>query len=402
MKIRYFFSLLMLILGLAGCATEPIVSSQGISVPPTTETQTEPALKIRVAIAVHQSSVHLVAPESFTLSGFPFGTPIVQKGEKNFHETTLTFDQLYAQKAYIEPLGEGQIQVNEKSFKGSMEIIGEPGGTLTVINELPLEDYVMGVLAGEIPRNWPLEALKAQAIAARTFAVLKRTTAREANAPYDLENTALFQMYQGSGLVNENIRQAVLETQGQIATYDSSPIQAFFHSNCGGETCGAMDVWSQDKPYLKPVPCPYGNNGAHFRWRAEVPIRDLVRQLRKAGVKIGDIVGLEALERDRSNRILKLSLMDADGSRKTMRGAAFRMAVGPDIIRSTRFTAEVGQDKVIFNGKGWGHGVGLCQEGACGMALKGYNAFEILRHYYHGIMIEQMKDNPRLTAYGAP
>lgn len=392
MKIQYY--LLLLILGLAGCATEPVVSNHQVETLPVAKVQTESAPKIRIAIAVRQASVHLVAPESFTLSGFPFETPGIQTEGKSYRETTLTFDRLYSKKAHIEPLGDGQIQVNGKSFKGSMEIIGEPGGTLTVINELPLEDYIMGVLAGEIPRDWPLEALKAQAIAARTFAVFKRQAARLKDEPYDLESSAQFQMYQGSGLVNEKIQQAVLETQGRIMTYNSKPIMACFHSNCGGETCGAVAVWHQDKPYLKAVHCPFGNNGTHFRWHAEVPILDLVRQLREAGVKIEDVVRLEVLERDESNRILRLSIMDADGSRQTMRGAAFRMAVGPDVIRSTRFTAEVGRNKVIFNGKGWGHGVGLCQEGACGMALKGYGAFDILRYYYQGILVEKM---PRET-----
>jgi stage II sporulation protein D len=298
-------------------------------------------------------------------------------------------------------LGDGQIEVNGRSFKGSMEIIGESGGTLTVVNELPLEDYVMGVLAGEIPREWPLEALKAQAIAARTFAVFQRDMARKKDEPYDLESTAQFQIYQGSGLVNEKIQQAVLETQGRIATYNSEPIMAFFHSNCGGNTCGAVDVWSQDEPYLKSVNCPFGNNGVHFRWRAEIPTRDLVRQLRSAGIEIGDIVRLDPLEEDDSNHILKLALMDSDGTRKTIRGTVFRKVAGPDVIRSTRFTAKVGPNKVIFVGKGWGHGVGLCQEGACGMALKGYNAFEILRYYYHGIAIEKMRNDPRLTSFDA-
>lgn len=273
-----------------------------------------------------------------------------------------------------------------------MEIIPEPGGTLTVINQLALEDYVMGVLAGEIPRNWPPEALKAQAIAARTFAVLERATAREKGDAYDLENTAQFQMYQGSELVNENIQRAVLETRGQIITYDSKPIYAFFHSNCGGETCGASDVWTKDQPYLKPVKCTYGNNGTHFRWQAEILVLDLVRKLRDAGIEVGDIVRLTAADRDESNRILKLSIMDSDGSIKTMKASEFRKAVGPDLIRSTRFTTETDGDKMVFNGKGWGHGVGLCQEGACGMALKGFKSFEILRYYYHGIMVEKIKE----------
>src|ERR1035441_9577536 len=193
MKITFFPLALLLIMG--GCATTTLSTAPTDSVPgpevnrpgnnpPNPET-------IRVAIAVRQSSVHLTAPDDFVLSGFPWGTPVVQLGEKRYRETTLTSDRLYAHKAFIEPMGEGQIQVNGKSFRGSMEILEGSRGTLTVINQLPLEDHVMGVIAREMPRNWPLEALKAQAIAARTFAVLNRQEARLKGLPYDLENTAL-------------------------------------------------------------------------------------------------------------------------------------------------------------------------------------------------------------------
>lgn len=384
--------LALLLLG-TGCATAPVSHNPFPSGPnPPATGETTPTLRIRVAIAVRQASIRLTAPESFVLSGFPMeGTPVVEKGEERYREAVLTADKLYGREALIEPLGEGQIGVNGKSYRGSLKIIGDGAGTLTAINELSLEDYVMGVLAGEIPRNWPLESLKAQAIAARTFAVLKRSQARGAGEPYDLENTALFQMYRGSDLVNDQIQQAVSQTAGEILTYDSKPIQAFFHSNCGGRTCGAKEVWSQDKPYLQSVPCTFGNNGAHFRWQAEISSADLARKLRAAGWKVSDVVGLKALSRDESNRIRELAVMDGDGAWKRIKGTAFRMAVGPDLIRSTRFDAVLKGTKVLFNGKGWGHGVGLCQEGACGMALKGYNAFEILRHYYQGVLIEKMK-----------
>lgn len=397
MKVIRLFWVLVCVLG--GCAT-PMVTKPLSEAVPKANTENPPpetievqggSQQIRVAIEVRQNAVHLVAPEEFVLSGFPWGTPIVRDGENRYQEITLTSDQLYAHKAYIEPTGEGQIRVNGKSFRGSMEIAEETGGTLTVINQLPLEEYVMGVLAGEIPRNWPLEALKAQAIAARTFAVLNRTEARQKGQPYDLENTALFQMYQGSELVNENIRKAVLETKNEILTYDNKPIAAFFHSNCGGYTSGALGVWSKDQPYLQPVSCPFGNNGEHFRWRAEISIPDMVRKLRGAGLKIEDVVKIEILDRDESNRIQALSIMDGDGSWKKMKGSAFRMALGPDLVRSTRFDTKVEGNKVLFNGKGWGHGVGLCQEGAYGMAMKGYGAFDILRYYYRGVMLEKLK-----------
>jgi stage II sporulation protein D len=357
------------------------------------KTEVENHPRIRVAIVIHQVSIHVVAPEYFMLSGFDFdGTPAVgQNSEKRFQEITLTPSQLYEKKAILTPMGDGQIEINGNPYRGSMEISKDSDGTLTVINDVDLEDYVMGVVAGEVPKNWPLEALKAQAIAARTFAVLKREEAREAGNPYDLENTALFQMYQGSGIINDNIQKAVSETSGEIITYNNKPIEAFFHSNCGGETSDAQSVWSQDLPYLQSVRCDYGNRGTHYRWQAEVLIPDLVRELRAAGMKIGDVVEIRPMDRDESGRIRQLAIVDSDGEIRNMKSSVFRMALGPDLIRSTNFKARVENDRVVFNGLGWGHGVGLCQEGACGMAMMGFNAFEILRYYYRGIMVETLK-----------
>lgn len=396
---RTIFSLILVSTFLGGCVRlssySPSLTYSGTEEQATPVTQPNPDRhRIRVAIVVRQAKVHLLAPENFILSGFPLdGTPVVKKGLKSFHEATLTPDQLYAHKAYIETFGEGEIQVNGKSYRGSMEIVEDKRGTLTVINELPLEEYVMGVLAGEIPRNWPLEALKAQAVAARTFAVLNQSQARKRGDSYDLENTAFYQMYRGSDLVNGNIQKAVEQTQGEILTYHSAPIMAFFHSNCGGKTSGAQGVWSKDEPYLKPVDCPFGNDGEHFRWRTEMKTLDLARKLRGAGLSLADVARLEPLARDESNRIVEIEVMDEKGHREKMKGSAFRMAVGPDLIRSTRFDPIVQNDKVVFSGKGWGHGVGLCQEGAHGMALKGYRAFDILRHYYPGIMVEKLREN---------
>ncbi len=117
----------------------------------------------------------------------------------------------------------------------------------------------------------------------------------------------------------------------------------------------------------------------------------MVRKLRSAGVKIEDVVGIDIMSRDESNRIQELTITDGDGSLKKMKGSAFRMALGPDLVRSTRFDPKVEGKKVVFIGKGWGHGVGLCQEGAYGMALKGYGAFDILRYYYRGVILEKIK-----------
>jgi stage II sporulation protein D len=386
------------LLGLTGCVTLDHQANPwetaAIPVEPTAEGTVEPTpppMTIRVAIAVKRTSVRLQAPEAFELSGFPWSTPTVRKSDGSYRQVELTAERLYSGKAYIKPSGDGSIQVDGRGYKGSIEVVDEGKGLLTVINELPLEDYVMGVLAGEIPGNGPAEALKAQAIAARTFALLNRVQARQKKDPYDLENTALFQMYQGMDRVTDTIRQAVLSTRSEILTYGNKPIAAFFHSNCGGRTADSSTVWSQAHPYLRSVPCSFGNHGNHFQWSADVLVSDLVRKLRSAGLKVSDIAGLTVLSRDEGERVLKVAIRDSDGMNKEMKGSSFRMAIGPDVIRSTRFEARVDNSRVHFTGKGWGHGVGLCQEGAFGMAQKGYSAFDILRHYYRGIMVEKME-----------
>ncbi len=355
--------------------------------------------RIRVAISLRQPSVKLVAPETFILEGFPMpqAPPSLSPAPtltptKPLREAVLTPSKIDEKGARIEPLGEGEIEVDGMKFQGNMEIIHDGAGTLTVINDVALEDYVTGVLAGEIPHEWPLEALKAQAIAARTFAFLKMMDARQKGQKYDVENNAFYQVYQGTGKVDDEMIRAVKETRGEILVYGDRPIEAYFHSNCGGHTTSAKDVWGKDQPYLRSVSCEFGNNGAHYRWKASIPIRDIVRKLKSIGVTLSDVVRISGLDVDGGDRIVNLDILDADGRVHTLKANAFRMALGPDLVKSTHFSARVEGDKVLFDGKGWGHGVGLCQEGAQGMANHGYGAFDILRHYYQGIMIEKITD----------
>jgi stage II sporulation protein D len=390
--------ILLMIILTVGCVpmrtyvstAKPVAESEVETV---SRTQEEKLINlIRVAVVVRHPSVQLIIPEQFNLSGLsPGNSNVVYKDGKKFIQFEVTIHDLENSRAYIKPRGEGEVSVDGNRYKGAIEIVEEKNGCLTVINELFLEDYVMGVLAGEIPGSWPMEALKAQAIAARTFALYKQDEAKKKKQTYDIENTALAQMYIGSRLVNQNIRRAVMETQGEILTYRDEPIMAVFHSNCGGETTSATDVWSQDQPYLKPVSCDFGNQGPHYFWKEIIKVSDIVRKLRAANIPIYDIVQISSIDRDESHRVRMLSLMDGDGVKKQIKGAAFRMAVGPDLIRSTRFEAQLQGDKIEFNGLGWGHGVGLCQEGANGMAKAGYGAFDILRHYYYGVILDKMR-----------
>jgi stage II sporulation protein D len=339
---------------------------------------------VRVAILTRQNEIKIQAPENFTLTGFDL--PV-----SSAHSVTLNAAKLSAQKARLQTLANTPVRVNGQSYQGAIEFFPDANGTLTVVNEVGLEDYVAGVLLGEVPRDWPLEAMKAQAIAARTFAVLKRTEARAAGSHWDLESHTLYQVYKGSTGASDTARQAVSKTRGEILTWKGQPIMAFYHSNCGGKTCLASNVWGQDQPYLKSVRCPFCRQGPHFSWKAVLTHEDITRKLRAAGLKIGNLADLRPLERDDSDRILEIEVIDTEGRHLKMRGNAFRSALGSDVIRGTRFNLELTGEGFEFRGRGWGHGVGMCQEGAWGMARDGYRCSEILRKYYPGALIEEWK-----------
>jgi len=353
----------------------------------------EPVHLIRIAVAVHRPSVRLLVPSGASVSGVSSlnARTILRDGHKYYNFDVTVHDLQGA--AIFRSNGLGDMEVAGTRYKGTLEVLEGPDGYVSVINEVPMEDYVMGVLAGEIPASWPLEALKAQAIAARTFAVYKQRESRRKGLSYDLESSTQYQMYLGSQVVNEKLRQAVLETKDEIMTYQDQPIMAVFHSNCGGETSNAEPVWGSDRPYLRPESCSFDKNGKHYRWQAELSVPDAVDALRKAGVKIFDVTGITVIDRDKGGRILSLVLRDGEGRKHTVKGAAFRMALGADVVRSTRFDAKLENGKITLTGTGWGHGVGLCQDGACGMAKAGYGAFDILRHYYYGIIVDRLKEN---------
>ncbi len=383
----------LLMFVLAGCA-----APQRQSIPPLKRPPDQAPVKLearspimRVAIALRRSDVKIRFPREYTVTGLPVenGTPDASDGVR---EVRVTADRIRGDSARLTPLkSHDEVWVDGKPYHGALEVRVDRQSTITVVNEVPLEEYLLGVLSGEVPKDWPLEALKAQAVAARTFAVRKRDEARAAGLAWDLENTNLYQVYEGSGKIGGGIQRAVKETNGIILTHGSRPIQAMFHSNCGGRTSRASDVWSSDQPYLRSVACGYCAKGAHYHWRAELLIPDLVRKLRTSGMDLSDVAGLKVEEWDASGRVRRLVILDADGKRIAVRGSQFRMAVGPDLVKSARFEAEILSDRVVFRGRGWGHGVGLCQEGAEGMARAGFNAFEILRKYYPGVIKERLK-----------
>jgi stage II sporulation protein D len=273
------------------------------------------------------------------------------------------------------------IYAGGKMYRGSLEVKwGAPG--LMVVNTLDIEEYLYGVVAKEAPSQWEMAALRAQAIVARTYALYKRT--RQASRDYDV--AALYfrdQHYEGYGAEHPRTTQAVNDTKGLVLTCHGELIPAYYHAESAGYTENSEYVWSSAHPCLRAVKAPMHPASPYLQWSASVSLQDMRAALIKQGYAIGAIRHLEPVERSETGRITQLKISHKAGE-TVMRGTDFRLALGPEVIRSTRFTVQIRDGRALFNGQGWGHGVGLCQWCIQGMAEQGYDYEAILTHYYQG------------------
>jgi stage II sporulation protein D len=274
----------------------------------------------------------------------------------------------------------GTLIVNGKGYRGKVEVSAADKGLL-VVNELPLEEYLVGLINCEISSQWPIEAVKAQAVIARTYALYQKANRR--GQLFHLESTVLDQVYDGCDLEDSRAARGVHETAGEVLTFDGAIIQAFYHSSCGGHTETADNVWGVSLPYLKSVTCKYCLSAPSVRWEQVVPLQKIEGLLKLSGLR-----EVRAAERTARGRVQTLELLTSRGTTR-ISGAKFRQAVGYGVIRSTNFFVRTVGDDVVFSGIGSGHGVGLCQWGAKERAAEGFDYREILSYYYPGTRLQQ-------------
>ncbi|NTV52416.1 MAG: SpoIID/LytB domain-containing protein [Candidatus Firestonebacteria bacterium] len=292
---------------------------------------------------------------------------------------------LLAQKIRLVPNNnDDALKVNGLRYRGQLELTCVARGGILAVNFVPVEDYLKGVVPNEVLYTWPVEALKAQAVAARTF-TLSRMGASSEHADYDVEAGTNSQVYRGLDSEREATNRAVEASAHLVATYQGRFISAFYHSNCGGHTADVRHVWGSDTPYLKGVVCGFCDDSPHAVWSLALSRSELVSALAQRNIKT--IQSLEMVGRLPDGRALSLEIRH-DGVNEVMKAAAFRMLVGPERLKSTNFEISPSTKNVVFKGRGWGHGVGLCQEGACGLARAGYGFNEILQFYYPGSDIQ--------------
>ena len=285
----------------------------------------------------------------------------------------------------------GELTVNGLTVGGRV-IVKRQNGKLIAINELPLEDYVKGVVAHEMNANWHPEALKAQAIASRTYALYKMRQAGKRD--FDVAATTKDQVYRGRAGADGPAAPAVDETRDQILVYRDEPILAAFSSTAAGPTEDAMNVWSIDLPYLKGVECPFDMNSPNYQWQTDVWLPMLEQRLREEGFPVGVIGSINPAFYSKAGRLTHVRILHSDGE-LYVKGEDLRRVLGYTVLASTQFEFEVNGFQIQFTGRGNGHGVGLCQWGAKELAEKGYSAAAILRYYYPGTDLREITSLPR-------
>lgn len=279
-----------------------------------------------------------------------------------------------------------------KRYRGNIEFRVENGG-LVAINELNIEDYLRGVVPAEMPSSWPAEALKAQAVVARNYALQK--VEATSGSSYNLTNDQFSQVYSGYDAEVSATDKAIEETRGVVMLNRGKLISAFFHSSSGGYTENSEDVWYNALPYIKYKVDPYDKNNLHYNWQVNYTTAQLLEMFKNAGYKFKNITGIDTVYTASGARVKKLTVSGVGTDDKPLRAEIanadnVRIALG---LKSALFTLKKVYDKdkyltgVNITGSGWGHGLGLSQWGASGMAKQGYKYQDILKYYYSEINI---------------
>ena len=326
----------------------------------------------------------------------------------------------------------------DRTYPGIIEIRVDHSGLLMSLTELPLELYLEGVVPAEMPSTFPIEALKAQAVAARSE-LLSKIGLKHPNDPFDLCAHVHCQSYSGCSHYDELASKAVKQTHGLVLMLDGKVAEAVYSACCGGHTEDKVNVWQPpDSPHLKGKwdiasdkdipnkldlsreidiekwismrPAAWCNPATHedlpgillnaekyFRWEVTYSCRELEDIIRrKSGEDIGNLIDIVPLKRGNSGRLMEIEILGTMRNLRIQRELNIRNVLSPKYLYSACFTitVEEGADgrpiNFILQGAGWGHGVGMCQVGAGVMAAKDHDFKAILNHYYPGTTVEKI------------
>lgn len=335
---------------------------------------------IRVAIADNQKTVTLSSASTLIVEG---ATAKAQEKKKTFSAASFSNKPIRVRSS------DGLVRINGKAYRGRLEIRKKQNGLLLAVNELDLEDYLKGVIASEIPHTWEFEALKAQAVASRSYALYQKRTVE--NRPYHIVATVNDQVYNGNSAERKKAVQAVQATEGLIITYRGQVIPAFYHSSCGGHTENAAELWGIDVPYLKGVDCECQEISKYGLWEKRMSLSKVVSALKRLGYQVKDITDLGIESMTPAGRVKMVAIRAVDEV-ALVPAETLRSTLGNTVIPSVFFELEREGDEAVFSGRGSGHGVGLCQWGTKEMAERGFDFRAILQHYYPGTKLARISE----------
>lgn len=299
----------------------------------------------------------------------------------------------HSDNAILEISSPGQ---KNRKYRGAFEI-NFKSGALQVINVVKIDDYLMGVVPVEMPANYPEEALKAQAVAARTYALKDKN--KHLSSGFDLCDTTHCQVYDGVAAEKSRSTQAVTDTRRMVLTYNNELASTMYSADCGGATRDYSEICPNGNfPYLCGVIDP--DDIPRTCWEKTYSISEMQNELVKAGIQEAkELQKLSVSRVSDSGRVASVDIISGDAT-KTISSEKLRSVLGADAIKSTLFTIECSTDTITFKGKGWGHGIGLCQTGAKYLATAPHNyTFEqILTHYFPGTSITLINDTASLGA----
>ncbi len=339
----------------------------------------EPTVRVLLAEA---ESLELELPEGADIAAANGRQDALPPGRYRLsaqHDAVSMEGRELGEKIAFAPDGERFVHAG-RDYAGEAIVIAQ-GRMLLLVNRLPLEAYLDGVLPAEMPPSFAPEALAAQAVAARTFAWRLLEGVQPTGKPYDLTAGVMDQAYVGMGAASPTTREAVRATRGRILRYDGETAFTAFHAHSGGRLEDDAAVWAADMPYLAHAADPVTMATKPLRWGHAVDSAEMAGLLARNGFQVRRVRDVRVRERTASGRIARVEII-TDAGEISMHGNSFRLLVGAARLKSLLCDVRREGSRFVFTGQGYGHGVGLSQWGAQGLALQGAQYPEILDTYY--------------------
>lgn len=369
--------------------------------------------KVKEAFITSKSNFKLITQEGeiefkandtcFIYSGYDYPSVYINRNKRIVLK--------YYPLKFVPTQRDGYLIYKGMVYRGEIIFIKDVDNFTLPINRLYMEDYLKGVVPAEIGKldKKRIEALKAQSVAARTYAYSRLN--KNYDMGYDLESTVQDQVYRGVLVEDSLVNIAIEMTKGVVALYKGVPIDAKYHSTCGGYTSNNEDEWNVNPSlYLRsvvdaPKNCifgygkPYCSQSKHFNWGYQFEREYFYMMISNNASTIFkkelNIVNFKIKKYDKHKRVVEVELVDKSGEKFLVKGLNIRKLITFEeyqggFLKSRMFNFEEKDGKIFIYGKGFGHGVGMCQYGAMEMANQGKSYKEILKHYYRGIELKKL------------